>query len=144
MFRPSIAVAAALLVGTIAPSDAAPSRRIACGGFPLPFDTTIGAIGPSPAHLGIRSVMGLAPVIPSDGSDVIPRAWVVWDERATAWLALRKTSPPALMKFWVFPNAPDFRGPGIQVRFTILKGSLPKAYQLASCPDVAGAAKMPH
>lgn len=132
---------AATFFTTVSPSYATPSRRIACGGFPLPFDTTIGATGPSRARLGVSSIMGLAPVITARGSDLVPRAWIIWDEKGTAWLALRKTSPTALKKMWVFPTPPDFSGPGIQVRFTLFKGPLPHGYQLASCPDVSGAAK---
>jgi hypothetical protein len=137
----AIGMIAASFIAIVSPSDAAPSRRIACGGFPLPFDTTIGATGPSRTRLGVSSIMGLAPVIPAGGGDLVPRAWMIWDEKGTAWLALRKTSPTALMKMWVFPTPPDFSGPGIQVRFTLLKGPLPRGYQLASCPDVSGAAK---
>jgi hypothetical protein len=139
--KPPLAMLGAILLAVVSPSDAAPSRRIACGGFPLPFDTTIGATGPSRAHLSVSSIIGLAAVIPAGGSDLTPRAWMIWDEKGMAWLALRKTSPAALRRKWVFPTAPDFSGPGIQVRFTPLKDPLPRGYQLASCPDVSGAAK---
>jgi hypothetical protein len=100
----TIAMIAVSLITLASPSDAAPSRRIACGGFPLPFDTTIGATGPSRTRLGLSSIMGLAPVIPAGGGDLVPRAWMIWDEKGMAWLALRKTSPTALMKLWAFPT----------------------------------------
>jgi hypothetical protein len=65
---------------------------------------------------------------------------MVWDEKGMAWLGLRKNSPAALRKLWVFSDPPQFYGPGVQVRFTPMKsqGSLPTAYRLASCPDVNG------
>lgn len=136
----TILLATASFVTAIAPAEAATSRAVSCGGFPLKFDTTIASAGPSATRQYARSVVGLAAVIPANESDYVPRAWMVWDETGMAWLGLRRESPTALRRLWLFPKPPDFTGRGIQVRFTPLKGSLPRGYRLASCPDVSGAA----
>jgi hypothetical protein len=134
-------LATASFVATITPAQAVTSRTVTCGGFPLKFDTTIASAGPSRTRQYARSVVGLAAVIPADESDYVPRAWMVWDETGMAWLGLRQTSPAPLRKLWLFPTQPQFYGPGVQVRFTPMKGSLPRGYKLASCPDVSGAVK---
>jgi hypothetical protein len=78
--------------------------------------------------------MAVAAVVRNDG-DTHARAWMIWDERGFAWLAIAKNSPADLRNLWLFPKPPEFHGPGIQVRFTALKKGLPTAYRILDCPD---------
>ena len=80
--------AAALAAFAMAASaNAAPVRlAVECGGFPLPFGTTIAAI-----NNHARTVIAVAPVM--SASDNRPVAWMVWDERGDGWLGLARFSP---------------------------------------------------
>lgn len=128
-----------LLVGSmlasLAPGGAATvNRTVGCGGFGLPYGASIGSSGPSRTRQRVSSVIAVAAVTVVGASEPRVQGWMIWDERGMAWLGLKKNSPPALRRLWVFTVPPDFRGPGVQVRFTPIK-SLPKAYELTDCPD---------
>jgi hypothetical protein len=116
------------------PAAAAPRLAVDCGGFPLPYGTTIGAVGPRSGPNRPSSVMAVAAV--TSGNDLRPVAWAVWDERAFAWLAIDNRTPAALRNLWAFKTPPDFRGPGLQIRFTPLSRALPGRFQLTDCPSV--------
>lgn len=105
---------------------------VGCGGFPLPYETTIASRGPSATRQVASSVIAVAAV--TRGDDLRAKAWMVWDEGGFAWLGVAKDSPADLRDLWVFQQPPNFHGPGIQVRFTPLKKPLPKRYSLTACP----------
>lgn len=126
------------LLGSFAmPADAIPDRRAGCGGFPLPYGTSIGTAGPSRTQQHVSSIIAVAAVVPADGSDLRPRAWMVWDERGLARLALKKDSPRDLKRLWLFRDAPNFsaNGNALQVRFTPIRSALPASYVLTPCSD---------
>ena len=111
-------------------------KYVECGGFRLPYETSIAStrlIGTSVNR--ISSVIAVAAVTSADG-DLHVRAWMVWDERAFAWLAIAKNSPVDLKRLWIYDIRPRFAGPGIQLQFTPLQKPLPKAYRLTDCPHV--------
>ena len=123
------------MVARVAPGDAAGANRtVGCGGFALPYGTPIGSSGPRRTRQRVSSVIAVAAVTAVSGSGLRAQGWMIWDERGMAWLGLKKGSPPALRRLWVFATPPDFHGSGIQVRFTPGK-SLPPAYELTDCPD---------
>lgn len=117
----------------VASSASANPAIVGCGGFPLPYETTISTRGPSATQQFASSVIAVAAV--TVGSDLHARAWMVWDEGGFPWLGVAKGSPADLRALWVFDKAPDFHGPGVQVRFTPLKKPFPKdKYSLTDCP----------
>jgi hypothetical protein len=116
------------------PVDAAPQVAVGCGGFPLPYGTTIGAVGPRSGPKRPSSIMAVAAVTTETG--LRPLAWTVWDERGFGWLAIDKRSPPDLRKLGKYQIPPDFTGPGRQVRFSVLPPNLPARYRLTDCPSV--------
>ena len=100
-----------------------------CGGFPLAYGTTIGSAGPTASAQQPRSVVALAAVTTT--SDTHALAWMIWDERGLAWLALGKRSPADLLQRWSFPNPPDFEHAPVQ--FSPFSATLPAKYQLTYC-----------
>jgi hypothetical protein len=113
------------------------ARAIRCGGFPLPYGTFIASIGPSAKEQRPSSVTAVAAVALENS--LRAKAWIVWDGQGYAWLGLAKGSPADLRRLWVYNKAPNFAGPGIQVKFTLatkpLPEYLPKKYRLVDCPD---------
>lgn len=125
-----------LLTGIAASSSSAQAaidRTVGCGGFPLPYGTTFGSAGPSRSRQQPRSVISVAAVTPTGSSDLHPRAWMVWDERGMAWLALKKTSPMDLQRLWLLSGRPTFDGQHFRVQFTPIK-VFPNSYTLIDCP----------
>jgi hypothetical protein len=108
------------------------AREVQCGGIRLTYGTSIGSVGAVGRPQYASGIMAMAAVTTDD---LRARAWIVWDERARAWLALARKSPSDLQRLWIFDKKPDFSGPGIQVRWTYLKSALPKRYQLTDCFD---------
>ncbi len=119
---------AAIPHGAIAANRLAPTQ---CGGFPLPYGTTIAVIGPIVGAERVASVVALGAV--TSGNDLHARAWVVWDETGYAWLGIAQRSPAVLRRFWTNPEPPDFSA-GVRVRFTPLTKPLPKPYHITDCP----------
>jgi hypothetical protein len=112
-----------------------PPGSVGCGGFPLDYGTAIGAIGPSRSELRARSIIAVAAITPDRG-DLHARAWMVWDERGTAWLAIAKNSPNDLRQLWSLEPQPSFAGGvSLQVRFSPMTKPLPPKYRLVDCPD---------
>ena len=120
-----------LAVGTMADASA-DGEPVGCGGFPLPYETTIATRGTSNTTQYASSVIAVAAVTHDD--DLHAQAWMVWDEGGFRYLGLTKRSPADLQSLWVFNRPPDFSGPGVQVRFTPLQKPLPKPYHLTACP----------
>jgi len=106
---------------------------VECGGFPLPYYTTIGWSGPSKTDLRPSSVIAVAAVVAAGSSDNRARAWVVWDERGKAWIGVKKDSPADLIRAF-FPEPPNFDGRGARVHFALLGSELPNLYRLEACP----------
>lgn len=105
-----------------------------CGGFPLQYETTIGLTRPVGSHKNrASSVIALAGI--TRGDSLVPLAWIVWDERGEAWLAVTRSTPKELTALWTMSKSElDFsKYPELVVRFAPLLKPLPKAFSLVDC-----------
>jgi len=101
-----------------------------CGGFTLSANTTIGLLTVD-GKKTVSSVESVAAVTTKTGDSAL--AWVVLDERANRWLAIRANSPSDI-KSLVPKSELDFtRQPALKIHFTPLLRDLPAEYRLTAC-----------
>ncbi|MDE2482304.1 MAG: hypothetical protein KGN02_08940 [bacterium] len=132
----------ALLVPCLLASRAAAQAEplAACGGdFKFHYETTMASVSIKRGghwETTLRSIMAVAPIVRGDSRK--PLAWIVLDERGERWLATDARTPRDLLASGYSPNVDFHSYPNVLIHFTLMRGELPRTYNVISCSDVNG------